>query len=44
MAALLVAIDVTSRHGHNDDCDTAKRALHVFSAALERLQSRQTAN
>ena len=44
MAALFVAINVTSQHGLNDDCDTAKRALHVFSAALERLQSRQAAN
>ena len=42
MAALFVAINLTSQHGLNHDCQNAKRALHVFATALQRLNPRHS--
>lgn len=37
VAALVVAVNLTSQHRLHADCDKAKRALRVYAAALERL-------
>jgi hypothetical protein len=44
MAALFVAINLTSQHRLDHDCDNAKRALHVFATGLQRLNPRISAN
>jgi hypothetical protein len=39
MAALFSVVNLTSKHGLARECGTAKRALHVFAAALQRLKA-----
>jgi predicted neuraminidase len=37
IAALVAAVNLTSQHRLHADCETAKRALRVYAAALRRL-------
>jgi hypothetical protein len=41
IGALIAAVNLTSEHRLDRDCDAAKRALRVFATALARLAQRR---
>jgi len=42
LVALFAVVNLTSKHCLDRDCNVAKRAVHVFATALQRLKSRDS--